>query len=116
MVWNELLAANSGDAARFYSEVADISTTTLQRRGGEYTLLQSGGNDLAGILDNPFQSAGPLWLTHIAVRDPAVSAAKAEALGGKVLLAPSAELREGSMALIQDPGGAILALQKWPRK
>jgi len=37
---------------------------------------------------------------------------RTKALGGKVLLPPSPELREGTMAVITDPGGAILILQK----
>lgn len=114
VVWNELLASDSQAAASFYAELSGATAHTLQRRGGEYTMLRSGSSDLAGIFDNPFKSAAPLWLTYIAVIDPADAVARAESLGGKVLLAPSGDLREGSMALIQDPDGAILALQKWP--
>ena len=114
VIWNELLSDDPARAAVFYAALAGVKAETVQRRGGDYTLLGSGDKQAAGILDNPFESAGPLWLTYIAVADPAATAARAEALGGKVLLAPAAELREGSMALIQDPGGAILALQQWP--
>jgi hypothetical protein len=33
-------------------------------------------------------------------------------LGGKVLLAPSPQLRDGTMAVVTDPSGALLVLQK----
>lgn len=35
-------------------------------------------------------------------------------LGGKVILAPSEDIRKGSVALIADPSGAAVALQRWP--
>jgi len=77
-------------------------------------MLESKGIERAGLMTNPFDATDPFWLSYFAVSDPAAMAAKTQALGGTVLLAPSAELRDGSIALIQDPGGAILALQKWP--
>jgi hypothetical protein len=48
------------------------------------------------------------------VADPDASAARAAQLGGRTLLAPRAELRNRTLALIADPSGAVLALQKWP--
>ena len=114
VVWNELLAADIEAAAEFYTALAGVEANTIERRGGRYTLLESGGVQHAGILKLPLDDTDPLWLSYFAVGDPASAAAEAEALGGKVILAPSAELREGSMALIQDPQGVVLALQKWP--
>jgi hypothetical protein len=35
-------------------------------------------------------------------------------LGGKVLLAPRPDLRKGSLAVVADPAGAVVALQKYP--
>jgi hypothetical protein len=45
--------------------------------------------------------------------DPSAAAERAAALGGQVLLEPTAEVREGTMALVTDPSGAVLALRKW---
>jgi predicted enzyme related to lactoylglutathione lyase len=39
-----------------------------------------------------------------------------EALGGHVIVSPSANLRNGTVALIQDPTGAVIALQYWEPK
>jgi predicted enzyme related to lactoylglutathione lyase len=114
IVWDELLASDSSDAADFYSSLAGYKTNTIERRSGLYILLESGETRRAGILQNPFDATDPFWLSYIAVSDPAAIAAKTQALGGKVLIAPSAELRDGTMALIQDPEGVVLALQKWP--
>ena len=85
----------------------------IERRGGEYTMLSNGGVYRAGILQNPTDWK-PAWLTHFAVADPAAAAGRVEALGGRVLLAPTPEVREGTVAIVADPSGAILALLKWP--
>jgi predicted enzyme related to lactoylglutathione lyase len=41
------------------------------------------------------------------------SAQRAKQLGGKVLVAPHPDVRDGTVALIADPSGALIALQKW---
>jgi uncharacterized protein len=61
-----------------------------------------------------FYNVRPNWLPYVFVTDPAAFAAKATALGGKVLLAPRSEFRKGSLAVVADPTGAVFALQKYP--
>jgi predicted enzyme related to lactoylglutathione lyase len=112
VVWTELLAADESAATSFYELVVGLDAKTIERRGGTYTLLRSGGVDRAGILSNP-TDWNPQWLTHFGVEDPAAAAERAADLGGRVLLEPTAEVREGTMALITDPSGAVLALRKW---
>jgi len=115
VVWNELLAADDAGAASFYGSLAGVEAQTIERRGGEYTLLRSQGRERAGIMDRPDPRVTPLWLTHFAVSDVGAAARRAAELGGKVLLAPSPDLREGTLAVVTDPTGALLALQQWPR-
>jgi predicted enzyme related to lactoylglutathione lyase len=43
-----------------------------------------------------------------------MAARRAAELGGEVLLTPSPELREGTLAVVTDPAGAVFALQQWP--
>jgi len=115
VVWNELLAADDVSAASFYGSLAGLEVQTIERRGGQYTLLRSQGRERAGIMDRPDPRVTPLWLTHFAVSDVGAAARRAAELGGKVLLAPSPDLREGTLAVVTDPTGALLALQQWPR-
>jgi len=112
IVWNELLAKDDQAAADFYQQISGAQATSIQRRGGEYIMLRAQGRDRAGIMARPVDDVDPFWLTHFAVADPAVSAGKVTELGGEVLLAPSPELREGSLAVVIDPTGAILALHQ----
>jgi len=111
-VWTELLSNDPAASAAFYDSVVDYDVRTVSRRGGEYTLLSSGGVDRAGILSNPTDDWSPVWLTSFGVPDAAAAAAKAEALGGRLLLAPSPEVRDGTMTIVADPSGAIVVLQQ----
>jgi uncharacterized protein len=112
IVWSELLANDPGSATSFYQSVFGYETRTVDRRGGKYTLLTHQGKERAGILKNPAENWDPLWLTYFGVDDPAAAAARVESLGGKVLLPVSPEVREGTMAVVADPSGAVLVLQK----
>ena len=111
VVWTELLANDAAAAASFYTAVVGYEAATIERRGGDYTLLRFGGVQRAGVLGNPTDWE-PQWLTYFGVEDPGAAAKRAAELGGRVLLEPTSEVREGSMALVTDPTGAVLALQK----
>ncbi|RLA03316.1 MAG: VOC family protein [Gammaproteobacteria bacterium] len=114
IVWNELLADDDQAAASFYEALAGYKIQTIKRRGGQYIKLNADGRERAGIMQNPIENYPPTWLTYFAVADPVAAAAKVESLGGKVLLPPSAELRESTIAVVEDPSGAVLVLQQWP--
>lgn len=112
VVWNELLAADDAGAAAFYSSLAGFEVATMPRRGGEYTVLRAQGRERAGIMPRPDTRLEPLWLTYFAVADVTAATKRAAELGGKVLLAPAPELRDGRLAVVTDPSGALLALQQ----
>ena len=56
----------------------------------------------------------PNWLPYLRVEDPAAMAARAESLGGRVILSPRPEIRGATVAIVADPTGGVVALQKWP--
>jgi predicted enzyme related to lactoylglutathione lyase len=113
-VWSELLSDDPEAAAAFYRSVVGYEVRRIARRGGTYTILGSAGVDRAGILANPTTQWRPLWLTYFAVSDPEAAAERARELGGRILLKPSPQIREGSMAVVTDPSGAVLVLQRFP--
>jgi hypothetical protein len=114
VVWTELIANDPQAATEFYGSVFGYDTRTVDRRGGKYTLLVQRGTQRAGILKNPTREWNPVWLTYFGVDDAGAAASRAESLGGKVLLPVSPQIREGTMAVVADPAGAILVLQKVP--
>jgi len=111
-VWTELLSDDPSASADFYAAVVGFEVRRIERRGGEYTVLVGDGRDRAGILANPTEDWSPVWLTSFGVQDAGIAASRAEALGGRVLLDPSDEVRGGTMAIVADPSGAVLVLQE----
>jgi predicted enzyme related to lactoylglutathione lyase len=114
VVWTELLANDPAAAAQFYRDVVGYEPNTISRRGGEYTMLTQNGKNRAGLLKNP-TDAKPVWLTYFGVDDPVAAMGRLEALGGAVIAPASPRLREGTMALVTDPTGALFVLQKVPQ-
>lgn len=112
-LWTEHLSRDPQASADFYAALAGFEVRKVDFGGRPYWLLVR-GRERAALLRNPIAVDRPIWLPYIRVEDPAASAARAAQLGGRVLLAPRAELRNGTLALIADPTGAMLALQKWP--
>jgi predicted enzyme related to lactoylglutathione lyase len=74
----------------------------------------TGGQAIAGLIPIGDSPVRPNWLPYVRVGDPAALARRASELGGTVLLEPRSDVREGSLAIVADPNGGALALQKWP--
>jgi predicted enzyme related to lactoylglutathione lyase len=110
-VWTELLSDDTSQATAFYKNLVGYDASVIDRRGGQYTMLAIDGVNRAGILEKPGDEGRPVWLSYFGVDDVVGATARAKSLGGEILLAPSAELRDGTMAVITDPSGAILVLQ-----
>jgi uncharacterized protein len=112
-LWTEHLSRDPQAAADFYAALAGFEVRKTDFGGQPYWVLVQ-GRERAGLLRNPIAVDRPIWLPYVRVADPVAAAARAVQLGGRVLVAPRPDLRNGTMALIADPSGAVLALQKWP--
>ena len=114
--WQEYLARDASRALDFYKQLAgyesSISDTQL---GLEYHILKT-ARSRAGLFQLPATATGvlPNWLPYVLVSDPAALAARVPGLGGRILVPAAPERRNGSLAVVADPGGAPLALQKFP--
>jgi hypothetical protein len=113
-LWTEHLSRQPQAVAAFYARLAGFEIRKTEVGDRAYWLLRSQDRPRAGVMRNPTTADRPVWLAYVQVADPGATAARAAQLGGKVLLAPRPELRNGSLALIADPTGAVLALQRWP--
>jgi len=112
-LWTEHLSRNPQASADFYAALAGFEVRKLDFGPRAYWVLVK-GRERAGLLRNPLAVDRPVWLSYVRVADVVASFRRAKELGGRVLLPPRSDLRDGSMALIADPTGAMLALQTWP--
>ena len=114
--WRDYLARDVDGARTFYSDVAGLGADRQGRPDllMHYVLTRPGPQPVAGVVPISEAQVNPNWLPYVRVDDPTEMAARAERLGGQVLLAPRADVRNGSLAVVADPGGAAIALQKWP--
>jgi predicted enzyme related to lactoylglutathione lyase len=114
--WHEYFARDASQAIAFYSGLWGYQDTLGKDRGPvEYHVLMRDG-PRAGLFQLPSQwsDVQPNWLPYIKTDDPQGLATKAEALGGRIILAPQPNVRGGTVAIVQDPTGGTVALQRWP--
>jgi predicted enzyme related to lactoylglutathione lyase len=113
-LWHELIANDPSGAVDFYRNVFGYEVQALGTDDSNpYLLLQSHGTPRGGVLMNPFDETRPAWVPYVRVEDPADLLRAVKKLGGRVVIEPSPDLRGGTLALILDPSGAPIALQKW---
>jgi predicted enzyme related to lactoylglutathione lyase len=116
-LWADLWSRNGEAAGVFYGKLfgyrATIVPAPLEPR--PYTVFQREETSFAGLLAIPAGLDGvkPNWLPMLRVKDVRVPVARASELGGRVILAPRADLRNGTAAIIADPSGAAVSLQQW---
>jgi len=105
--WVDLGTADLEDAKRFYTDLFGWTAyVSPEPEAGGYTTFHLDGLPVAG--------AGPLfgegqptaWSTYIGTADSDLIAARVEAVGGKVLVAPFDVLDQGRMAAFLDQAGA----------
>jgi predicted enzyme related to lactoylglutathione lyase len=114
--WQEYLARDAVQALGFYKGLAGYESTISDTRlGVDYHVLRK-THGRAGLFQLPERVADvqPNWLPYVLVSDPAALAARVTALGGRILVPAAPERRNGSLVVIADPGGAPLALQRFP--
>lgn len=114
-LWMEYVAEDAPAAIAFYADALGFAAERID--GGanvEYFALKSGNVARAGLYARPWKEIRSNWLPYVRVADAAAAAKKAEALGGRVVLAPKPEVRNGTLAIVTDPNGAAVALQQWP--
>jgi len=116
--WMEYLADDAPAALAFYSDLFGFESAVHETKNGiEYHALRRDGRTRAGLFQIPEaadKNVDPNWLPYVLVDDPGGLATQAKSLGGTIILAPAPGIRSGTLAIVADPTGGALALQKWP--
>ena len=79
---------------------------------GSYTMIKPEAGTGGGMLKHPDPKAPSMWLAYVEVEDVAAAAQKAKSLGGTIMKDATEVPGAGTMAIIIDPTGAMLALWK----
>jgi len=110
--WVDHASADPERAAAFYGALFgwDQEERMPPEAGGSYVMCSVGGRDVAAIGSQMEEGRPPAWSTYVTVADADAAAARAGAAGGTVLAAPFDVFDAGRMAVVQDPGGAVLSL------
>ncbi|MGH2657468.1 MAG: VOC family protein [Actinomycetota bacterium] len=111
--WNELVAADLQAAATFYGDLfgweAEAAPGPIARLGFSMGHLLIGGAHEPA----PGEDPSPRWTVSFRVADADESAARAEQLGGRIVLPPM-DIPVGRIAVVSDPAGATFTLGAVP--
>jgi uncharacterized protein len=115
-IWSSLLARKPDTAAAFYQAVFGYEVFDVPSEDDlEHDILSS--DDFARASVNPLPGDSPRrhphWLNFVRVVDAVDAAAKAVALGGRVLVEPHADRHGGKVSVVADPAGARFGLMEW---
>ena len=109
-VWFEHLSTDPSTASRFYEQLFNWHTERLPMGDRVYPMILNAGQAIGGYGS---AAAGlACWRSYLSVPDVDERCAAAEAAGATVLMPPTDYADVGRAALIQDPGGASVALWK----
>jgi predicted enzyme related to lactoylglutathione lyase len=115
-IWSSLLVGDPDKDASFYQTLFGYDVFDLESDDGlEHVILSS--DEYARASVNAFPAGAtrghPHWLNFLRVADTADAAAKAVALGGRVLVEPHVDRHGGRVAVVADPAGAPVGLMEW---
>jgi predicted enzyme related to lactoylglutathione lyase len=109
LCWNELQARDVDAAKKFYAPLFDWRL----KESPEYTEFHIGENAIGGMLPSQAPPEVPsYWLPYFAVEDCDASAARAQSLGGRLVVPPMDVPNVGRFAVVFDPQGASFAIIK----
>jgi predicted enzyme related to lactoylglutathione lyase len=112
--WLDLFTTEPATAAAFYAGVIGYEVSRSETADGRQRwVLAADKIARAGIVSLPRGTAGPGWLPYILVADVAGTLARVREAGGRVVVAPRADLLRGNVAVIADPNGGVVGIVDW---
>ncbi len=109
--WNELMSWDVEQAKNFYADTIGWTFDGTQMPDGMYWIAMNGDQMAGGLFQlNKDQSEGTPegWIAYLSVDDIDARVAKAKAAGATIVREPFDVPMVGRIALIQEPGGAMI--------
>jgi uncharacterized protein len=113
-VWHDLVTTDYASTRDFYG---NLFGWDLVKVDGRYTLITKGEIRIGGLILQPKTASGPqsaVWLCSVKVDDINESVSRIRKQGGKILRGPERVSGRGTLALFEDPQGAVLELVEVP--
>ena len=105
--WVELQTADLDKAKGFYKGLFDWNFEEVAMPEGNYTMVNTGSEPVAGMMQNQAAEAPSQWMPYIKVEDVDAVTAKALALGAKSVVEPT-DIPTGRFSIVIDPAGAAI--------
>lgn len=113
-LWNELWSSDPAASRVFYDKLADLDASPVPGKADkEYWVLGRDGKWRFGVTGLPFEDLRSQWVPCIRVADLAKVLAGVKANGGRILIRPDHALNNGTVAVVQDPWGALFMVGIW---
>ncbi len=112
-LWNELWTNDLEASLKYYKGVGPYEIEEIKEGKVPYFMMKSKEKKLCGMMKNPVEKMRSAWLPYIKVENIEEVSSRAASLGAVLMLEPQTEIRDGSVAIIQDPNGAPFAVQIW---
>jgi uncharacterized protein len=112
LCWTELATTDTAAAGHFYASLFGWALKKQETGAQEYTELWKGPRPAGGMLaiEKEWGPMPPSWDVYFRVADCDAAAAKAKALGARVLTAPDDIAKVGRYAFLADREGAMFAV------
>ncbi len=110
-LWNELWTNDLTASMNYYKGLVPYTTEKVEEAASPYYVFKNSENKLSGIMNNPVEEMRTSWIPYIKVININTVVEKARTAGAYIISEPNPNVRNGTLAVIQDPIGAKFALQ-----
>jgi predicted enzyme related to lactoylglutathione lyase len=107
--WIDHSSPDPDKSAEFYGALFGWDIEKGPPEAGGYSMASRKGRNVAGIGPQPMPGP-PAWNTYVNVDSADDVAARVQANGGRVLMAPMDVFDAGRLAVFVDPGGAVFGV------
>ena len=111
--WSELTTGDVEGAKAFFTTICGWTIEAMEMPNGTYNVCKQGDQPVAGIMDmgqTDEPDPSPRWTTYLEVSDVEKAVARTGKAGGTVCREPFDVPGVGRIAIVQDPGGAVVGL------